>query len=429
MKYNFQDLRSEQNILFNIMMEGDFIHLDTQPTSDHFSFNETINIFSAIKDLIDRGEDTSPRAVQLLSGVDEKFFIDMAEAYIKWSVTSNMKVLEDMRQQRAVQELTSNTLADFSQDGCVDVPEKIQKLSTELVEAISTIEVNDDFAERTRQHLIELSSADFKPIKTGLVSYDTICGGIFTKELHIIGGFPSVGKSAMCLQMARNMSKNGESVKYFSLEEDERNYMKRIISAETRFPYSAYRNGLTLEQRKQQGGLYAKVFREGGTMYNCQFDIDDKNDTLESIWFSCAKHKKKFGLDVVFIDGATNIAHKESNLAVRYENIAQTLLKMAKELDIVVFLVSHISNEAMKKDKDGNKKVPTKADFYGGSAMSKPAFSALILDTVDSEFIPNKPVRIDGHLVKARNSAQGQIAKFNFIGNFQTYESRDGEQW
>ena len=151
-----------------------------------------------------------------------------------------------------------------------DVADNIQKLSNRLTEGLDVIGEKEAISERFRVHMTAMAEDKIKPYFTGIKAYDDAIGGLFTSEFHVLAGFPSVGKSALALQISRNIAKLGKGVRYFSLEEDERAFFNRIISAETRFPFCAYRNGLNSDQRRQQNDLYNKVWGDDGTLTDRQ---------------------------------------------------------------------------------------------------------------------------------------------------------------
>lgn len=423
MNKNFYSQELEDNFLCNLMMRQDDLYTLSKPiTEEHFYFNENKKLLKAILQICDKGEEVTPIAVHELSGVPQNVIVNILNNNPYCKISETMEYLEELRLKRMVSDLTSETLFDFDEVKGKDVHDKIQELSNSLTDGLTVDANKADISERFRSHMKDLTEDKIKPYFTGIKSYDEAIGGLFTSEFHVLAGFPSVGKSALALQMARNIAKSGKGVRYFSLEEDERAFFNRIISAEAKFPFCAYRNGLTPEQRKQQPELYTKVWGDEGTLSGVNLDIDNENDTLESIYLACAKHKKTKGLDFVIVDGATNVNHKSSNVYERNEDIAQSLLRMARKLDITVLLLAHMNNNSQTKE-NGVKKAPDQSGIIGGSCLVKPAFSLTILET-DGEIVLGQPTPIAGHLVKSRNTPRDQIMKLSFDGTYMTYTSR-----
>lgn len=421
MKHQFYSQEVEESFLMSVMM-GDFDKLSRPVFEDHFQIIDYKKIFKESMRLIQDGKELSPLAL-VENGCNKASVVEVVDKYTPFDINHSWQILEEYRLKRMVQSESNGILNRFNTLKGKDVAEEIQRLSNTLTEGVIVDGKIGDLAERSREYLKLLSEGSIKGMKTGLQSFDKAVGELFHGELHIIAGFPSVGKSALALQISRNMAKMGRGVRYYSLEEVEQSYMKRVISAETGFPYSAYRNGLTSTQMAEQNQLWQKVWGDGGTLEKSNFEIDDFNDTLESIHLSTMKHKNSKGLDVIVVDGATNISHKEFNPYAKNEDIAQSLLRTAKRANVCVILLAHINNDLMKKDKDQKKKKPDMSSVMGGQCLIKPAFSVTILDRVTDEFIPNQDTEIVGHLVKSRNSAPNQQMGFMFDGTRQVYKS------
>ena len=70
-----------------------------------------------------------------------------------------------------------------------------------------------------------------RPIPTGLVHVDRMLGGGFDYgKLYVLASAPGMGKTTLALQMAANISSNGNNVIYVSLIEDERTLTLKCVS-------------------------------------------------------------------------------------------------------------------------------------------------------------------------------------------------------
>lgn len=69
-----------------------------------------------------------------------------------------------------------------------------------------------------------------KPAKTGFNNIDNLFNGGLYPGLYTIGAISSLGKTALCIQMADNLAKNGNHVLYFSLEMPTDELISRCIS-------------------------------------------------------------------------------------------------------------------------------------------------------------------------------------------------------
>lgn len=75
------------------------------------------------------------------------------------------------------------------------------------------------------------------PIKTGIDIYDEILGGLYPTRTTVIGADTGVGKSALALNIAANIAKQGYEVHYFSLELGKMEIQSRLIARDTLLSY------------------------------------------------------------------------------------------------------------------------------------------------------------------------------------------------
>lgn len=78
--------------------------------------------------------------------------------------------------------------------------------------------------------------------QTGLSQVDIVIDGLKPGQLVIVAARPSVGKTALALSMARNIAKNGISVDYYSLEQDQDEMTARLLCMEGGFQMSELRS-------------------------------------------------------------------------------------------------------------------------------------------------------------------------------------------
>lgn len=79
----------------------------------------------------------------------------------------------------------------------------------------------EQYVDETRKH---------KPVTTGLVSLDAALGGGLRPYLYVIGGRTGSGKSALFIQIANEIAKNGVDIMYFTLEISRNEIVARMLS-------------------------------------------------------------------------------------------------------------------------------------------------------------------------------------------------------
>lgn len=163
----------------------------------------------------------------------------------------------------------------------------------------------------------------------------------------VIGGFSSVGKSAVAVNMAIDGLRARKSVAIASLEMTQETYMRRFLSALTRIPQMTLRDGLTLPF--DDGG---KLERAKASLSRATLHIDDIHSTLSGIKSFAKMKKETTGLDLFFVDFIQNVQAGGDEFSDA-RNVALELQHLAKELDCTVIAFSQVSNEMAKRDADG----------------------------------------------------------------------------
>lgn len=160
-------------------------------------------------------------------------------------------------------EAQDGLVENLAPEGQVDVP--VWRLDTPSgpLEAKSVAAVMYD----VDKAVVDGRLTAFEPIPTGFLMLDhRMGGGLRLGELTLIGGVQGVGKTNMCLQMARNLAHSGAATCLFvCFEHDETSLLQRLISQESVDPATdEYQTGLrvrdiqarvTESRRRQRGGM------------------------------------------------------------------------------------------------------------------------------------------------------------------------------
>lgn len=181
---------------------------------------------------------------------------------------------------------------------------------------------------------------------SGFRDLDNITGGFQPGNLIIIAARPAMGKSALVVNMAENMSmKHGRPVAFFSLEMSEVELAQRFIACRSRIPGDRLRKG-KVSQRD-----WPKVVRACGELESAPLWIDDSSDLgLLDLRAKArrlhAQEQDKGGLGCVIVDYMQLMRADTSRNMNRVEQVGQMsrgLKIMARELEIPVIALSQLS--------------------------------------------------------------------------------------
>ncbi|MPM26698.1 Replicative DNA helicase [bioreactor metagenome] len=254
-------------------------------------------------------------------------------------------------------------------------------------------------------------------ISSGFKTLDQILGGFERQELMIIAGRPSMGKSAVSMNLALATAIRGKSkVAYFSIEMSKKQCFQRIAAALCKISM----NKIKRSNLNEEEFLKVKNTIEKLSTYN--FKLYDSVVYLEDIKSECYRLKESEGLDVVFIDYLQIIGLQTSfsNRNLEVANISSQLKRMAKELDITVICLSQI-NRATETRVD---KRPILADLRDSGAIEQDADTVMfVYRHAYYEPEEGKEDEMELLIAKARQGETGTIP-MKWSGTYQKIEEK-----
>ena len=176
---------------------------------------------------------------------------------------------------------------------------------------------------------------------TGFIDLDKKLSGFHKTDLILIASRPSMGKSALALNLAQNAAaKAGASVAVFSLEMSKEQLMLRLIASESMVELGKIRVG------NLNGEEWTKIANAMIPLSQSRIFFDDTPGiSVMEIRSKCRRLKMEKGLDLVLIDylqlmeGDRSSENRQQEIA----SISRNLKIMAKELDCPVIALSQLS--------------------------------------------------------------------------------------
>ena len=200
-------------------------------------------------------------------------------------------------------------------------------------------EVVDNSMDRLQDLFAKKS--DVTGIPTGFTELDKITAGLQAKDLIILAARPSMGKTALSLNMAINATiKHKKKVAYFSLEMSREQLMFRILSMESRIGLSDIRVG------KIKNSDWKTLVDTASRISPAPLFIDDTSDVgPNEILSKCRRLKNREGLDLIVVDylQLMDVKHKVESRERAVSEISKMLKKIAKELDVAIVALSQLN--------------------------------------------------------------------------------------
>lgn len=205
-----------------------------------------------------------------------------------------------------------------------------------------------------------------KRVKTGITHLDLLTGGLTPGDVFVLGARPSMGKTALAMQIAVNVALRNEPALVFSMEMNKQQLTHRILSHVGNVDAHNLRcNSLT---REDYDGMTAAV----SILHSTPLLIDDSMHSDVSTMRAKAKtiKRKAGGLGLVVVDYLQLMSGNEGDTRnERVSELSRNVKRMARELDVPIVLLSQL-NRGLESRAD---KRPVMADLRDSGAVETDA--------------------------------------------------------
>ena len=226
-------------------------------------------------------------------------------------------------------------------DGVLDTAEqKIFQISHKL--AAPTFVRLDEVLKKTFQQLaqVKASHEGVTGIPTGFAAFDQMTSGMQKGDLLILAARPSMGKTALAINMALEAWHSGHPVAIFSLEMSAEQLVLRMLSAESQIPHQKIRNALVGPEE------WMTLTNTAARLAEAKVFIDD-TPALNIMELRAKARKLKaqenIGLIVVDYLQLLNSHQRHENRTQEISAISRALKALAKELGCPVLALSQLS--------------------------------------------------------------------------------------
>ena len=212
-------------------------------------------------------------------------------------------------------------------------------------------------------------------LATHLTEFDRMTSGLQKSELIIIAARPSMGKTALAINIAQNAAiQSGKIVAVFSLEMSKESLLRRMLASEATVDSVKIQKGFLL--REDRDKLTAALER----LVEARIFVDDTPGISLTEMRAKARRLRQSagGLDLVVIDylqlmsagGMGPAARRYENRTQEVSAISRGLKALAKELDIPVMALSQLSRAS--EQRSGDKK-PILSDLRESGSIEQDA--------------------------------------------------------
>jgi replicative DNA helicase len=276
-------------------------------------------------------------------------------------------------------------------------------------------------------------SREVTGLATDFTQFDVMTSGLQKGELIIIAARPSMGKTALAINIAQNAAVNHEAiVAVFSLEMSKESLLRRMLASQA-----------WVDQQKLQKGFlgredHDKLTNALGQLVDSRIFIDDTAGISLAEMRAKARRLKQNagGLDLVVVDYLQLMsATLPSNNKKGYENrtqevsaISRGLKALAKELNVPVVALSQLSRAGVQRKDDHR---PMLSDLRESGSIEQDADVVAFIHREayykhDEEMSEADKAKSEIIIEKQRNGPTGTV-HLNFIARFTRFENPESE--
>ena len=242
-------------------------------------------------------------------------------------------------------------------------------------------------------------------LATGFTDLDNQTAGLQPSDLILIAARPSMGKTALVLNMAEHMAmRDNRCVAIFSLEMSKEQLVNRLFAMQSHVDSQKIRTGDMTEQE------WADLTESAGNIGESRLIIDDTPAISVPVMRSkCRKYKMDYGLDIVIIDYLQLMSGSSRGNDSRQQEISEisrSLKALARELRVPVVALSQLSR-AVESRSDHR---PMLSDLRESGAIEQDADVVMFIYR-DDYYNPDTDEKgiAEINIAKQRNGPIGKI--------------------
>jgi len=225
----------------------------------------------------------------------------------------------------------------------------------------------DEVVKNSFKKIETTTGSNITGISTGFTDFDNLTSGLQPSDFIIIAGRPSMGKTALALNIALNAALVDKvAVAIFSLEMSSLQLGIRLLGCDAMIDAWKLRKGAL------QDDDYLRLTDSANRLSELPVYIDDSSalSSLE-IKAKARRLKKKYDISLVIIDYLQLMQSKKAveSRQLEISDISRSLKALAKDLDIPVLAVSQLN----RKVEDRPNKRPMLADLRESGAIEQDA--------------------------------------------------------
>jgi replicative DNA helicase len=332
------------------------------------------------------------------------------KALLRRLITSSAKIMSSSYDQKD----DADQLLEEAQAAIIEVAEQRVKPGFVPVGALTKPAVQTIETLRQRKEAVT-------GIPTGFRDLDALTAGFHGSEFIVVAARPSMGKTALCLNMSQYVGTHTENaVGFFSMEMAKEQLIMRLLCSEAQVDLQKVRTGFLGE------GDFKRIQKSAEVVSKSRIFVDE-TPALSVVEMKAKARRLKMeeNLNILFIDYIQLM-----RAGPRYENrvqeisfISRSLKELAKELQIPVVGISQLSRAP---EKGRVRPIPQLSDLRESGAIEQDADVVIFIYREEFYKPDDETVRgiADVSVAKQRNGPTGKIS-LAFLNKFARFNDRE----
>jgi replicative DNA helicase len=399
-------LEAEMSLLGSIMLDprllSDVLAIVRKP--EEFYAESHATIFKSIVEVYDRFN--SGDLVQIVESIKDKGQLELvggAEYLVKLaeSVPSAVnaphyaRIVAEKAKLRKLIDAAGTILYDayhtgeLGPDGAREVLDKAEMAVFEIAQQQQLADPQQlkDLLQLEIDRIESQEGKGISGVPTGYLDLDDLLRGMQPGELVIVAARPSMGKTALALNIAEQMASGVTTGGYnsapnpvalFSLEMSKSAVTQRLISARSGIPSQNLRGGHKLSDRE-----YRKLLSACDELAKAPMFVDDTpNMTVLALRARARRLVAQHGVKAIMIDYLqllTSPGAARESRQVEVSAISRNIKALARELNVPVICLSQLNRAS--EQREGNK--PRMSDLRESGSIEQDADVVILLHRED----------------------------------------------
>ena len=267
-------------------------------------------------------------------------------------------------------------------------------------------------------------------LPTGFAEMDKMLDGLHKSEMIIIAARPSMGKTALAMNMAEHIALEAKKpVAVFSLEMSTSQLVQRLLCSRARVNLGSVRNGFLAERD------FPALTAAASKLAESKIFIDDTPGlSILELRAKSRRLKSQHGIEAIFIDYLqllrSTSRRAQDNRQLEIAEISSGLKSLSKELDIPVVVLAQLNRNPEQRSGE-SKGRPRLSDLRESGSIEQDADVVGLL-VREEYYAENEEDKKESEgkatliIAKQRNGPVGDVP-LTFLKEFTRFENRARE--